>query len=89
MDYMFKFFKKEDEKDLSITDRNILVEGYLRKAYDLAYSYEYNHKMYKRGGVEQLEQFVYDLQVILQRIKSLETLEMLDEKQRFIDTIEK
>ena len=49
---MFKFFKKEDEQKFTADDRYILIDGYLRKAHDLAYSYEYDHKGYKRGFLE-------------------------------------
>lgn len=77
---MFKIFKKETEKTFTFDERTALVDSYLRKASDLAYNYEFNYKSYKRGGLEQLDKFVYDLEVIQNRIKQLETVEMAEEK---------
>ena len=79
---MFRFFKKETEETFTFDERMALVDSYLRKAEELAYSYEYNHKQYKRGGVEQLDELIYKLQTIQYRIKQLETVEMAEEREK-------
>ena len=77
---MFRIFKKKEEDKLVFDERSALVDAYLRKAYDLAYEYEYHHQSYKRGGKEQLDEFIHNLLVIQKRIAQLETVEMAEQK---------
>jgi hypothetical protein len=86
---MFRFFKKDTEKTFTFDERMALVDSYLRKAEELAYSYEYHHQPYKRGGVEQLDEFIYKLQTIQHRIKQLETVEMAEEREKLLNLLDK
>lgn len=86
---MFKLFKKETEKTFTFDERMALVDSYLRKAGDLAYNYEFNRKGYKRGGLEQLDEFIYNLQVIQKRVKELETVEMAEVREKLLNLLDK
>lgn len=86
---MFKLFKKETEETFTFDERMALVDSYLRKAGDLAYNYEFNRKGYKRGGLEQLDDFIYNLQVIQKRVKELETIEMAEVREKLLNLLDK
>lgn len=86
---MFKLFKKETEETFTFDERMALVDSYLRKAGDLAYNYEFNRKGYKRGGIEQLDDFIYNLQVIQKRVKELETVEMAEVREKLLNLLDK
>lgn len=80
---MFRFFGKRTVKDFTVDERTELIKDYLYRADDLTNSYQYNRKPYIRGGVEQLDQFIADLQAISKRIKELETAEMIEKRTEF------
>lgn len=80
---MFRLFSKKEEKTITVDERTELIKDYLYRADDLANNYQYNRKPYIRGGVEQLDQFIADLQVISNRIKELETAEMVEKRTEF------
>lgn len=86
---MFKFFNKKVTQEFTVDERQELIKDYLYRADDLANSYQYNRKPYIRGGIEQLDQFIADLQTISTRIKQLETAEMIEKRtnyEKLLDT---
>ena len=86
---MFKLFKKETEETLTFDERMALVSSYLRKAEELAYDYADHCQFYKRGGVAQLDEFIYKLRTIQHRIKKLETVEMAEEREKLLNLLDK
>lgn len=80
---MFKFFNKQTTDAFTNDEREDLIKSYLYKADSLANSYQFSRKPYYRGGVEQLDQFIADLQEISNRIKVLETVEMVEKRTEF------
>lgn len=86
---MFRFFNKKTTQEFTLDEREELIKDYLYKADSLAGSFQYNRSPYMRGGVEQLDKFIADLQVIQSRIKTLETLEMIEKRTNFEKILDK
>lgn len=80
---MFKIFNKKTVDSFTMDEREELIKDYLYKADSLASSFQYNRSPYMRGGVEQLDEFIADLQGIRERIQVLETVEMIEKRTNF------
>lgn len=86
---MFKIFNKKTVQEFTMDEREELIKDYLYKADSLASSFQYHRSSYMTGGVEQLNKFISDLQVIQERIKVLETVEMIEKRTNFEKILDK
>ena len=77
---MFKIFKKQDTRNLTLDEKEAIIDSYLRQSRDICDNYTYHYNTYKRGGKEQLDELIAKLTFMSERIENIETLELIEEK---------
>jgi len=77
---MFKIFNKKDTRNLTLDEKEAIIDSYLRQARDICDNYVYHHNTYKRGGKDQLDELIAKLTFMSERIENIETLELIEEK---------
>lgn len=80
---MFKIFNKKDTRNLTLDEKEAIIDSYLRQARDICDNYTYHHNNYKRGGKDQLDELIAKLTFMSERIENIETLELIEEKTKW------